>query len=207
MRRDQIVAAALRCFAREGFHATTMQHVIRESGLSAGAVYRYFPSKNALVVAGASGVMAGARDVLARMAERPEQVRPEDVVADLLESVLASVGDGPDMTRVAVSVWAEALRDEELARLAGEMYGDVRGQLEALSRGWVETGVLAPGTDPVAVSRTLFALVPGFVLQRLLLGGVTPEDLRQGLLALLHTASAPAPAPAEQRSDPVSPRP
>jgi AcrR family transcriptional regulator len=188
MRRDQIVAAALRCFAREGFHATTMQHVIRESGLSAGAVYRYFPSKNALVVAGATGVMAGAREVLAGMAQRPEQVRPEDVVADLLESVLSAVGDGPDMTRVAVSVWAEALRDEELARLAAEMYGDVREQLEVLCRGWVETGVLAPRTDPVAVSRTLFALIPGFVMQRLLLGGVTPEDLRQGLLALLHAA-------------------
>ena len=185
MRREQIVAAALRCFAREGFHATTMQHVIRESGLSAGAVYRYFPSKNALVVAGASGVMAGARAALARMVDRPETVRPEDVVADLVASVLAATQDGPDLTRVAVSVWAEALRDPELARLAGEMYGDVRDQLEALARRWVEAGTLPPDADPAAVSRTLFALVPGFILQRLLLGDVDPEHLRRGVGALL----------------------
>ena len=31
-RRDEIMAAALRCFAREGFHRTTMQHIVAESG-------------------------------------------------------------------------------------------------------------------------------------------------------------------------------
>ncbi|HEY9407971.1 MAG TPA: helix-turn-helix domain-containing protein, partial [Jiangellaceae bacterium] len=42
-RRDQILQAAWTCFARDGFHATSMQDVFAEAGLSAGAVYRYFP--------------------------------------------------------------------------------------------------------------------------------------------------------------------
>ena len=59
-RRRQILDAAQRCFARKGFHETSMQDVFRESGLSAGAVYRYFKSKNELVVsAGASVVLLG----------------------------------------------------------------------------------------------------------------------------------------------------
>ncbi len=42
-RRDEIVRAALRRFAENGFHATSVRDVISECGLSAGAVYSYFP--------------------------------------------------------------------------------------------------------------------------------------------------------------------
>ncbi|HEY0718123.1 MAG TPA: helix-turn-helix domain-containing protein, partial [Streptosporangiaceae bacterium] len=41
-RRDQILSAARRCFLRDGFHVTSMQDLFAESGLSSGAVYRYF---------------------------------------------------------------------------------------------------------------------------------------------------------------------
>jgi AcrR family transcriptional regulator len=48
-RRDAIAAAAERAFVRHGFHAATMQQVAEEAGMSAGNLYRYFPSKEALV--------------------------------------------------------------------------------------------------------------------------------------------------------------
>jgi TetR/AcrR family transcriptional regulator, repressor for uid operon len=48
-RRDHISVAAERAFVRHGFHAATMQQVAEEAGMSAGNLYRYFPSKEALV--------------------------------------------------------------------------------------------------------------------------------------------------------------
>ena len=48
-RRQRILEAAERAFVRHGFHATTMQHVADEAGMSAGNLYRYFPSKEAIV--------------------------------------------------------------------------------------------------------------------------------------------------------------
>ena len=48
-RRRQILSAALRCFAREGFHRTTMQDIFREADLSPGAVYSYFKGKDELI--------------------------------------------------------------------------------------------------------------------------------------------------------------
>src|SRR5208282_820225 len=48
-RRDHIATAAERAFVRHGFHAATMQQVAEEAGMSAGNLYRYFPSKEALV--------------------------------------------------------------------------------------------------------------------------------------------------------------
>lgn len=48
-RRDEILDAARACFLRNGFHASTMQDVFAESGLSAGAVYLYFAGKEEIV--------------------------------------------------------------------------------------------------------------------------------------------------------------
>src|SRR5271154_894437 len=48
-RRERIIEAAERAFVRNGFHATTMQGVADEAGMSAGNLYRYFPSKEAIV--------------------------------------------------------------------------------------------------------------------------------------------------------------
>src|SRR5262249_7008236 len=51
MRRQQILDAALACFSRRGYHATSMEDIVRESGLSVGALYSYFPSKEELFTA------------------------------------------------------------------------------------------------------------------------------------------------------------
>src|SRR3569833_792948 len=59
-RRQQILDAARRCFLRKGFHLTSMQDVFAESGLSAGAVYRYFKSKNEIITAIATVKRGGA---------------------------------------------------------------------------------------------------------------------------------------------------
>src|SRR5215210_8966665 len=49
-RHARILDAAERCFVRAGFHRTTMQDVAAEAGMSPGNLYRYFPSKDAIVV-------------------------------------------------------------------------------------------------------------------------------------------------------------
>lgn len=51
-RRRDIIAAAGRCFARKGIQATTMREIFAEAGMSAGAVYNYFKTKDDLIAAG-----------------------------------------------------------------------------------------------------------------------------------------------------------
>lgn len=48
-RRDRILDAARRCIARHGFHRTTMNEICAEAGISLGALYVYFDSKEALI--------------------------------------------------------------------------------------------------------------------------------------------------------------
>jgi AcrR family transcriptional regulator len=49
--RAHILAAARRCFVRNGFHQTSMQDLMREAATSSGAIYRYFDSKDAMILA------------------------------------------------------------------------------------------------------------------------------------------------------------
>jgi len=48
-RKREILEAASRCFVRHGFHQASMRQICKEAGLSAGAVYNYFPSKDAII--------------------------------------------------------------------------------------------------------------------------------------------------------------
>ena len=48
-RRAEILEAARRCVARSGFHQASMQDICAEAGMSPGNLYRYFPSKEAII--------------------------------------------------------------------------------------------------------------------------------------------------------------
>ncbi|MCV7431073.1 TetR/AcrR family transcriptional regulator [Mycolicibacterium bacteremicum] len=182
-RRAQILDAATRRFARQGFHATTMQDVLMESDLSAGAVYRYFRGKNELVAAVAERVLAGAHVQLQSVL----LADPVPTPADAVHGVVAAIdpGDHDDPLRMAVQVWGEALRDENLARLAGDGYGQIRGLFVTYARRAAEAGLLPAGTDPAAAGSAYFSLVPGYMLQRLLLGDVSPAGYADALKATL----------------------
>jgi AcrR family transcriptional regulator len=175
-RRRQIVEAALRCFAREGFHRTSMRDVIRESGLSAGAVYSYFPSKGELIAAAVEPVLGQLRAALDEVLAAPEPVAPTTVAGLLLERVVPVITAGEvDLTRVAVTAWGEALRDPDVGALAGRAYGDVRGRLTEAVLRWRDAGHLDPGADVAALGSVVFSVVAGYVLQHALLGDVDPS--------------------------------
>lgn len=169
-RREQVLAAALRCFVRDGFHPTSMADVVAESGLSAGSVYRYFPSKHALIHACAEEVFTSVRPAIAELAERPVPAAPGDAVDVLIAAVLAA-GEkrGLDLTRLVVMIWAESLRDPALADLLRDYYGQIRGHLATIIRAWRnEAGRGEVDIEPL--SGVVLAMIPGFVLQRQVFG-------------------------------------
>jgi AcrR family transcriptional regulator len=50
-RREQIITAAMAVFARHGFYEARMDDIVKESGLSKGALYWYFKSKDDIIAA------------------------------------------------------------------------------------------------------------------------------------------------------------
>src|SRR5262245_25455707 len=129
-RRAEIVAAASRLFATNGFHSTSMADIISETGLSAGAVYRYFRSKEELIGATADTTLSAADEIFTELLADGATPSPARAVTTIIESVLLRVGrdtaDDEFITRIAVQVWAEALRNPELAHRANEAFGRLR---------------------------------------------------------------------------------
>ena len=168
-RRQQILDAARVCFGRNGFHATSMQDIIREAGMSVGAVYRYFPSKDALIAEIAQEVVGPAAALLEELAQREPVPGLDDAMIIVIDAM--EPGFDPDgVLRIAIQVWAEAIRDPNLATLAAGVFGVMRGQLAVLAGRLRDAGGLPAGTDPAAIAGALFALVPGYAVQRMVTG-------------------------------------
>ena len=182
-RRQQILDAARRRFVREGFHATSMQQVIAEAGLSVGAVYRYFPSKSDLIAAIAQQMADGIAVQLTTIASRPDRS-----ITEVMEAAVGVVdaNTGPDgILPLVVQVWAEAQRDPALRAMVAQIYGELVTVYEKIAANAVARGELPPDADPAAVGPALAALVLGYGILRLMTGKVDLTTYRAGLRAIL----------------------
>jgi AcrR family transcriptional regulator len=182
-RREQILAAARRGFLRNGLHNTSMQDLIREADMSVGAVYRYFKSKNEIISAIAEEVAGGLATQLHEIAA----LRPP--LLDALDQILAAVDEqlGPDGNfPLGLQVWAEATLDPAIGEIVRERYAVMRSAFADLARNAVATGELRPGTDVDAVATALFAMMPGYALQRLLAGSPDRATYLAGVRALMN---------------------
>ncbi|SCF37338.1 DNA-binding transcriptional regulator, AcrR family [Micromonospora viridifaciens] len=183
-RRQQITDAARRCFLRDGFHNTSMQDVIREAGLSVGAVYRYFPSKYDLVTAIAQSVIGGAEQVFAELARNEPPLPLTEVLDRALTYVDSQTGED-GVLRLAIQVWSEAQRDPALAEFVRATYSSFRNHFVVIARRAHEAGELPADADPEAVGAALFGLVPGYYMQRVLTGSPDRATFLAGVRALL----------------------
>jgi AcrR family transcriptional regulator len=162
--RVRILDAALTCFAREGFHAATMQDIFAESGLSPGAVYGYFKSKTAMVLAIASARHAMERE---RMAQALAAGDIDLSTQLLVESFVLALRDPGEARwrRLAVQLWAESL---STASLLQEALHGVDQAVETLSglvgRAQAE-GRWPAELDPASAARVMIAVLQGISLQ------------------------------------------
>ncbi|MDX3380382.1 TetR/AcrR family transcriptional regulator [Streptomyces niveiscabiei] len=199
-RRRQILDAAERCFARNGFHATSMQDVLKEADLSAGAVYRYFSGKDELIRAIVGEVLGVVIEVYDEAAGESLAPLPDELVPRVLRSMTkARPGRTEDgewvFPRLLVQAWTEVLRNPELAAQVREGYATVLGSWREVVRGYKDAGIMPQEADADALARAMIAMAQGLVTQIAVLGA-TPEDMEKALtdgVRALMSMSVPAP--------------
>ena len=185
-RRQQILDASRRCFIRNGFHTTSMQDILSEANLSSGALYRYFRSKEEIIV-------AIAQDVLAQVAHGIESALEPDVPlsADAIFSrlflTIERIDAEQDIARMAVQVWGEALRSPVVAEQVRVSVGQTLQILAARIRIYQELGSISSGVAPEHMARAVVSVLPGFILQRALLGDIDAATFGSAFSALLST--------------------
>ena len=148
-RRGQIVAAAVACFARTGYHATTMADVAVQAGVSKGTPYLYFEGKQALFIALYEEWDCGLIGrVNAAIAALPEAGRrsPRRVLHAVAAAVAGHVLAEAETCRVLME--ARALAAHEPAIAAAVRAADTRThqQLEQLIAAGVSAREIVDGT-------------------------------------------------------------
>jgi TetR/AcrR family transcriptional regulator, transcriptional repressor of aconitase len=106
-RRRQILDAAIGCFARHGFQQTTIQDICASSGLSAGAVYSYFDSKDAIIEA----IAGHGRQLARQRSVRSGPASPGGLKAFLAEFERPAVAK---VSQFDLRSWAEAIGNRQL---------------------------------------------------------------------------------------------
>ena len=194
-RRAQVLRAAADGFAHKGIHQTTMQEICEASGMSAGALYRYFPTKESIIVAFAEEERAEAAKLVSHLDASPNIVSAlTDVVPELVNG-LADENYG----RLSLEVAAEATRNPAVKAAFEQAETELRERLSAALRRGQIAGHVDPELDPDSAVFLLTALFDGIAGRAALSPEIDKHRLARGVDHLLRSMlTAPVAATDEQ---------
>ena len=192
-RRTQIVRAALACFARQGYHNTTMDDIVAESGLSKGGVYWHFKSKRELFTAAITNAFGGDPDDLLPPLLESEAGATEKL-HKLLDMFTQMMVSSPLLETVPLilEAWSQSMRDPEIQELSTQTFDQYRRPLAQLIEAGIAAGELKP-VDAMTMASIMIAVYDGLSVQALAAPeaidwNVVRETLAQTLVAGLAKA-------------------
>ncbi len=183
-RRQHILDAAIACFARKGFHQTTMEEIGQEAELSPGVAYRYFASKEDIILATIENSVdrsghvfeakAGGENILSVI---------EQTIDEHLDRLKQP--DRDSYYKVRMYLWAEALQNPKVAEKARLLRQQGLETFARFIRRGQEKGQIKPNLDAMAVSIAYAAIHDGFTLHWLADPGVDIQQYRNVLMAMM----------------------
>ncbi|HET6338105.1 MAG TPA: TetR/AcrR family transcriptional regulator [Polyangiales bacterium] len=189
-RRQHILAAAARCFEREGFHRTTIADVRREAKVSTGAVYTYFPNKESIIQAMLEDAQAARRAVLRQSVRGPDGAVPAmHVLLQWVASVFTP--EGLHVARVDMNLWSESVRNPAVARLAKAAVREATRAVTDVISAQASNVQLPRGVDSNDVAAILVSILLGLEVQAAVGIRLEPSAVVKALLALLAAKNPP----------------
>ena len=164
-KRRQLLDAAVRVFARKGFHASRVGDIAEEAGVAHGLLYHYFKSKDQVLEA---VFHENWSVLLARIASVEETDEPApDQLRHIATIVLRTWLHLPDVVRVVIREFG---RSPELAERIGDLAQPIDAIQRVIERG-IGRGEFRKDVDPVFAAAVVYGsideLLTGWVLGRL----------------------------------------
>jgi len=170
-RRTQILDAAVVCFAKHGFHQTSMHDISAEAGISVGLIYRYFQNKEAVIAAMADRHKKEISDLLERARQAPTLLESLEVLftAHCCEKAPKVI------SAFVVDLYAEASRNPKIADLVRDMLSTAMNGVADLIARSPESKV-AHGLTPKQMAELIFAVARGMLMFDIL----QPQEMTEG---------------------------
>lgn len=201
--RDRILVAAARVFSEKGYHSSTIADVVRESGLSVGAIYGHFAGKDELIRLTCDQIAARGLDELAERLAPATTTGERLAIAIRLFVETIDEYDGAPGQITLVQAWAEAEREPGVREMLAARRERLVGAGRFLISQGMASGELPAWLDVDAVTRGFLGLLDGLLLQRIEAGSAyRPADIERRAAAILELMlaagatrpSAPIPA-------------
>lgn len=173
-----ILEAALKRFAIQGYNAASIDQICTDAGVSKGAFYHHFPSKQTVFLALFEGWL---ETVDAGLEAARQDTVPETFLrmTQILPAVLAAADDRLPMF---LEFWLQASRDETIWKASIAPYRRYQEYFAALIQQGIDEGSFAP-VDPQSAAQMVVAMAVGFLLQAVLDPGAADWErvVREGL--------------------------
>lgn len=180
---QRILDAARTVMLREGLPGTSMAQVIEESGLSAGAIYGYFASKDELVLGVALDVISTRLSGMDELAARRPVPAPAQALGDFVETLPRG-----DEGRLVLEIWAAAARSPELLERTSKVFAGLSQDAIVYLEAWFTEGIGLPPDAATARSQeallALLGIAQGYIVQSTILP-VDAAAYRRSIAALL----------------------
>lgn len=167
-RRREIADAAVRQILQHGVHGTTLAHITEESGLSAGAIYTHFESKDDIIAYVASSAIETVLSDLDSVVDTSPL--PPPIV--LLERITGSIPKTTD-ARLIVQLWGEAVTNASVRSIANGVFDRAREALREYLMLWLVHSkghsIVAARNGAQPAARTIVSLIYAYILQSSLL--------------------------------------
>jgi AcrR family transcriptional regulator len=184
--RDRILLAATHVFGTKGYQGATIADVVRESGLSVGAIYTYFSGKDELFRQSCDLISAqGLEELAVRVAPATTTAERLRIAIGLYIETIDEYAGAPGQASL-IQAWAEADREPGVRDMLARRRERLVGAAQMLLHQGVVAGELPAWMDVDAVSRGFLALMDGLLLQRIEAGDAyRPADLERRAGAIL----------------------
>jgi Transcriptional regulator len=159
-RREQILSAAMNCFAKRGFHQTSMHDISTEAGISVGLIYRYFENKEAVISAMADRHKGEIQEMLERARQAPTLLESLEILftAHCCE-------DAPQVVSAfVVDLYAEASRNGQVRALVSDVVQTAMDGVTNLIAQSPEAANAANELKPQQLSELIFAVARGMLM-------------------------------------------
>jgi AcrR family transcriptional regulator len=180
-RRTEILDAAERCFARAGFHRASMQDICGEASMSPGNLYRYFPSKEALIAGICERNRAEAVESFSMVDQAPDFF---EGLAGLARHHLVDRSDAE--VALCAEIMAESRRHPEICKLYQTIEDDIKDRIAAMLKGAAERGEIRDDVDVDAAASVLMVLGDGMSWRRSIDPNFDAETALPMILKMVH---------------------
>lgn len=163
--RQEIIQAAVRCLLRDGYQSTSMDDIVRESGLSKGTLYWHFQNKKALFLEVFTYLLDQMMADMVPLLKK--EFPPDQKIQILLDSLKQVEGEASDLMTLPLNLMTDLFHDQDFLNHYREVISDLAQQTQQIIEDGIDQGLFR-SVNPEETAWSIMAIYDGVLLYKIM---------------------------------------